>query len=73
MTAPTTTQPLRRASDDHFRQPMSEWFTEFELWGKRVKRDIIKLEEFLESKHSEFKPGKPPKGGDPGDPPRGPW
>ena len=75
MTAPTAA-PLRRTSDESLRQfrgPMSEWFTELEEWGKRVRRDIINLEEYLKSKYPEFEPGEPPNGGDPGDPPKGPF
>ncbi len=68
--------PLRRTSDKALRQTRGElkgWFRDLEKWGVRVKRDIINLEKCVKRNHSEFKPGKPPKGGDPGDPPRGPW
>ena len=52
---------------------MSAYFKELRKWSKRVQNDIIRLEKFVKKKHPDFKPGKPPKGGDPGDPPHGPW
>ncbi len=83
MIAPTKAQPLRRVSDEPLREireagsddheKLKAWFSRLEAWGKRVRRDIINLEEFLRRKYPEFQPGEPPTGGDPGDPPHGPW
>ena len=47
---------------DEMCQDLKEWFEEFETWGKKARIDIVRLEG-----RAGF------AGGDPGDPPEGPW
>lgn len=42
MAAPT--RP-RRSSEEYIREPLQRWFAEFEAWGKRVRDDILALED----------------------------
>jgi hypothetical protein len=46
------------------------WFRFFVPWGKRVRHDIINLENAVKKLDPSFNPGTP---GDPGDPPGDPW
>ena len=70
------------------RDELEGWFRKLEEWGERVRDDIMSLEDAVidlgNSKPIGNRPfrreGRPPPrynqknpGGDPGDPPRGPW
>jgi hypothetical protein len=69
---PNATTPFKRRGDEDSKPKEAkrkkkegvEYRKDWESWGRRVRRDILVIEAFLQAKFPDFDPY-----GDPGDPP----
>lgn len=61
------------ASDAQKMEQLGKWMADMETWGKRVRKDICRLEVWLAHTRQKANLEPPFEWNDPGDPPPKPW